>query len=304
MCKMGKPQIASANLHPAPPKSYTIFLAGCNFRCLGCQNWEIAHYPNSDKLIRGFTDPESLGKEAYDAINSERGNRMGADRIFFSGGAPTTSLPYIEKAVKEAREEGDIKVNYDTNGFLTEKSLKRVLDFTTSITFDIKAYHEETHRSLTGAPVEPVLKNAEYIATNAKEKLWEYRILLIPEINVEDVKPLSQFLYDIDPSLPLNFLAFRPNFVLEDYPGATRRDMVKAVETAKEVGLENVSWSGQTNLEGVVPDCRSEKYRFDGARIAGGIAESADCVTQPRACGSCESVDECSIKSYQPKRRM
>lgn len=136
VCEIEKPKIASAMLHPAPPKSYTIFLTGCNYRCLGCQNWEVAHYPESDKLIRGFQEPGKLGREAYDIINSDRGERSGADRIFFSGGSPTPSLPYIEKVVTVARSKGEIKVNYDTNGFLTKKSLKRVLDFTTSITFD------------------------------------------------------------------------------------------------------------------------------------------------------------------------
>ncbi len=304
VCKIEKSQIASAMLHPAPPKSYTIFLTGCNYRCLGCQNWEVAHYPNSDKLTRGFVEPKDIGLEAYDAINSKRGERMGADRIFFSGGSPTPSLPYIEEIVSKAREKGEIKVNYDTNGFLTQDSLNRVLNFTTSITFDIKAYHDEVHRALTGAPVKPVLRNAKYIAENAKEKIWEYRFLLIPEINSEDVKPLANLLCEIDPELPLNFLAFRPNFVLENHPGPTREDMIEAVETAKKVGLENVGWSGRTDLEGEIPDFVSEKYNRKGAGIAGGIAKNNGCITHPRGCGSCEKMHDCSIKSFQPKRRM
>lgn len=168
----------------------------------------------------------------------------------------------------------------------------------------IKAYSDEIHRALTGAPVDPVLRNAEYLARNAKEKLWEFRYLLIPGINQEDVKPLSNFLYEIDSELPLSFLSFRPNFGLEKYQGATREDMINAVETAKKVGLENVSWSGRTNLEGEIPDFESEKYEQKGAKIAGGIAKNIGCVTHPRLCGCCEMVHECSVKSYKPKRRM
>ena len=43
VCGIGLPQVALRTLHPAPPESYTIFMAGCNFRCLYCQNWDIAH---------------------------------------------------------------------------------------------------------------------------------------------------------------------------------------------------------------------------------------------------------------------
>ncbi len=229
---------------------------------------------------------------------------MGADRIFFSGGSPTPSLPYIEKVVSEAKKKGEVKINYDTNGFLTVNSLKRVLNFTDSITFDIKAYYDDVHRALTGAPVKPVLRNAEYMVKNAKDKLWEFRFLVIPEINLEDVKPLAEFLYEIDPKIPLNFLAFRPNFVLENYPGATREDMVKALETAEAVGLENVGWSGRTNIEGKFPNFKSDIYEHEGGKVAGGIAESSGCITHPRVCGECKNVHECSVKSHKPRKRM
>ena len=48
---MGIPRVASRTLHPAPPESYTIFMTGYNFRCLYCQNWAIAHYPDSGGMI-------------------------------------------------------------------------------------------------------------------------------------------------------------------------------------------------------------------------------------------------------------
>lgn len=300
VCGVGIPNVASAMLHPAPPRSYTVFLSGCNFKCLNCQNWEIAHSSSSEGGDHKFRFPEKLGKEVYEAINSPRGRRLGADRVFFSGGAPTPSLPYIEEVVREARNLGDIKVNYDTNGFMTIDSLKRIVDFATSITFDIKAYHEDTHRALTGAPVEPVLRNAEYVAKNAKDKLWEFRVLMIPGISKEEVRHLSEFLSEIDPSLPLNFLAFRPNFVLESYSGSTRELMEKSVEVAKEAGLRDVSWSGRVGLPGRIPEVRSNQYESDGAKIAGAIAENVGCLNHPRNCGECNLSLDCPVKKYEP----
>jgi pyruvate-formate lyase-activating enzyme len=40
------------------------------------------------------------------------------------------------------------------------------------------------------------------------------------EINEQDIKPLTEFIAGIDSSLPVCFLAFRPNFALENHPGA------------------------------------------------------------------------------------
>jgi len=299
VCMLGKPKVASAVLHPAPPQSYTVFMAGCNFRCLNCQNWNIAHFPEQKTGVRGHVEPEELAKEAVSKINSQRGRLIKADRIFFSGGSPTPSLPYIEKVVEEAKKiDPEIKVNYDTNGFMTSRSLKRVLEISDSITFDIKAFQDDIHRELTGAPVKPVLKNAKKVAEEAKEKLWEFRYLLIPGVN-DDVELLARFLSDIDETLPLNFLSFRPNFVMEDYPGVKEEDMIEAVKIAKRTGLQNVSWSGRTDLPGKV-DMKEER---SGAQIAGDMAEEIGCINRPRDCASCENVFSCPVKNYRAKRK-
>ncbi|MFO7792467.1 MAG: hypothetical protein R6W73_05730, partial [Candidatus Saliniplasma sp.] len=84
VCEIGIPIVASTTLHPAPPKSFTIFMEGCNFRCLNCQNWNIAHRKSTDKS--NFIEPGKLAVEGVANLNSYSGKMMGADRLFFSGG--------------------------------------------------------------------------------------------------------------------------------------------------------------------------------------------------------------------------
>ncbi|MFW6065155.1 MAG: radical SAM protein [Candidatus Natronoplasma sp.] len=301
VCMLGELKVASTTLHPAPPQSYTVFMAGCNFRCLNCQNWEIAHFPEQDNTVRGYVEPEKLAEEAVSKIRSTRGRMIGADRVFFSGGSPTPSLPYVERVVEEAKKlDPEIKVNYDTNGFLTPNSLNRVIEIADSITFDIKAFQDDIHRRLTGAPVRPVLRNAKELAEEAKEKLWEFRYLLIPGINDQDVEPLARFLSQIDEKLPINFLAFRPNFVMEDCRGAEEEEMIEAVKMAKRAGLEDVSWSGRTGVRGKVS---SKKGGETGASKARYIAEKNGCVERPRDCGSCQNMFSCPIKDHRAGRK-
>ena len=230
---------------------------------------------------------------------------MGADRIFFSGGEATIHLPYIEKVVEEARRiKPDTKINFDTNGYMTEESLKRILGFTTSITYDLKAYHDEVHLALTGASSKPVLRNAQYIGSIKKDKLWEYRILVIPKINEDEIKPLTEFIADIDRSLPVCFLAFRPNFALENHPGADRSLMERCVKMAKDAGLKNAYWSGNTDIPGVAMNRESElkeRYLSEGAQLAGSYALYAGCQKHPRGCSTCTSNQACGIKKYIPE---
>lgn len=298
VCRIAEPLVASATLHPAPPSSYTIFMAGCNFKCLHCQNWTIAHYPDAKAGIRGWVDPHKMAREAVEQLYSPGGQFIFADRIFFSGGSPTCSLPYIEKVVGEARKTyPSVKVNYDTNGFMTEQSLQRVLRFTTSITYDIRAVSDEIHRAMLGAPVKPVLRNAQIVAKE-KSKLWEFRVLIVPKINESEIEPICQFLANLDPTLPVCFLAFRPNFVLENHPGATRELMERAVQIAKRTGLRNSTWAGRPGLRGNVTSQRNRHYTTYGAQIAGAYAASVGCSTHPRDCGVCEKNQHCPIKTY------
>ena len=305
VCRMTMPAVASATLHPAPPESYTVFVAGCNYKCSNCQNWTISQYPDNGSRLRGYEDPKKLAKECINELNSLPAKLMGADRVFFSGGEPTIHLPYIEKVVEEARKiKADTKINFDTNGYLTEKSLKKVLVFTTSMTYDLKAYNNEVHLALTGASSEPVLRNAEYVGRYAKDKLWEYRLLVIPKINEDEIKPLTEFIADMDTSRPVCFLAFRSNFVLENHPGADRSLMDKCLEIAKDSGLENAYWSGHTGIAGMgigVVNEIKERYLSEGAWLAGSYAFHAGCKTHPRGCSGCRSNQACLIKKYVPR---
>jgi pyruvate formate lyase activating enzyme len=256
--------------------------------------------------IEGYVEPRSLAKESIRMLESTAGVLMGADRVFFSGGEPTIHLPFIESVMAEARRiRPALRVNYDTNGFMTEESLRRVLTFTTSLTFDIKAYYEDTMRAITGAPVDPVLRNAEIVGRTAPDKLWEYRVVAIPGINEDDIEPLCRFLASISKELPVAFLAFRPNFVLDEHLGASSALMKRCVEQAKSVGLKKVTYAGMTNIPGktgTVLKEVEEAYERSGARLAASYALAKGCTTHPRDCANCQSMSNCPIKTYIPLR--
>jgi pyruvate formate lyase activating enzyme len=300
VCGITIPEVSSSQLHGAPPASFDAFMTGCSFRCLSCQNWTVANYPANRyyDFIEGYYHPSAWAELALAGLNSPQAKAMGADRLFFTGGEPTCSLPWVEAVVEAARTvEPSVKVNYDTNGFMTQESLNRILAFSDSITYDIKAFEPKLFRALTGADNEVVLRNAEYIAKVASDKLWEFRILAIPHLHEPDLEGLCQFIADLNPSLPVNFLAFRPNFVMDEHPWATRKLMEKCVEIAHRAGLENTSWSGRAK------NGKRKTESKGNVEIAMGCAWSHGCIQKDeRRCGACEAVDDCRIKQYTTEK--
>jgi pyruvate formate lyase activating enzyme len=284
VCGIGIPKVVVSMLHPAPPASFDAFMEGCNFACLGCQNYTISMLRERGAYI----PPEEWAELGVAALHSAQGRQIGADRLFFTGGEPTCSLPWVEAVAESAH----VKVNFDTNGFMTEQSLERILSFSDSITFDIKAFTDEVHTVLTGARVAPVLRNAEYIVEHALEKVYEFRVLVMPGLKAEAIR-IAGFLADLSEDVPVLFLAFRPNFVLDKARGITTAEMKSVVEAAKGCGLRKVDWSG-------LPDIPGEK---EGITHFKELASQAGCYKiragQPRIC----TCRECPVKSYVPQRR-
>ena len=304
VCMIEVPEVASCQLHPAPPQSYTVFTSGCNYKCLNCQNWQIAHYPCIQSEIEGVLNPENVARIGVEAVNSIAGKMIGADRLFFSGGSPTISLPWIEEVVRYAKTiDPKIKVNFDTNGFPSKQSFQRILSFSDSVTYDIKAYNDEVHRALTGAPVEPVLTNAQEIARH-RDHLWEFRILVIPLIvDIPEIQAIVEFIASLGETLPTSFLAFRPNFCLHSHPGASRKLMEAAVTVARKTGLENVHWSGFSDIPGVCPSLPPEfmeGFSLQQSAVAAYYAQLAGCSQTQRNCGKCNVKLICELKGYQP----
>jgi putative pyruvate formate lyase activating enzyme len=70
--------------------SHTIFFTGCTFRCVFCQNWDIARYPG----VGATTDPAELTQRIY--ARSVAGSR----NVNWVGGDPT---PHIWKILEAMR---------------------------------------------------------------------------------------------------------------------------------------------------------------------------------------------------------
>ncbi|MDL1976353.1 MAG: radical SAM protein, partial [Deltaproteobacteria bacterium] len=213
VCRAEMPQIAYTMLSETLA-SYSVTMLGCNFRCMYCNAYRISQYPDAQWFYRGYVEPAVLADEAIARMTPD------TDKISFTGGEPTIHLPYIEEVVQEVQDKyANIGVGIATNGFCTPKTLRRVIDISTSISFEIKAYDDDVHRMLTGAPSTPVLRNAKVLATSARESIRVFRTVVIPGITEYQVLKIAEFIAEIDPTIPYRLIGFRPNFILYYHPG-------------------------------------------------------------------------------------
>jgi pyruvate formate lyase activating enzyme len=268
--------------------SYSVTMLGCNFRCIYCNAYRISQYPDAQWFYRDYVEPAVLADETISRMKPD------TDKIGFTGGEPTIHLPYIEEVVQAIRETGtEIGVGIATNGFCTPETLTRVIDIATSISFEIKAYDDDVHRMLTGAPSAPVLRNAKVLATTARESIRVFRTVVIPGITDRQVLKIAAFIADVDPTIPYRLIGFRPNFILYYHPGPSMALMNDLTEQCKDIGLTDVAWSGYYPTE--MPGGSETE-------IAAQYLKRAGCPKYPRSCGDCEWKDQCPACLLEPWR--
>lgn len=151
-----------------PGLRLVVFLQGCPFRCLYCAN------PDTIE-IQGGT-PTTL-QEIKDMAVSQKpffGKKGG---ITFSGGEPTLQAEALVPLFQELKQEG-IHICLDSNGGLWNSHVEELLTLTDLVLLDVKQFHPERHKLLTGRSNEQTLRTAQWLEEHQRP-FW-LRYVLVP----------------------------------------------------------------------------------------------------------------------------
>jgi len=122
------------------------------------------------------------------------------DKIFYensgggvtiSGGEPLMQPDFTAEILQSLKEAG-INTAVDTCGFASKEAMDKVIPFTDTFLYDIKAYDEQLHIDCTGISNIIILDNIKYL--NERKIPIEVRIPYIPTINSDQIKKIGKFL--------------------------------------------------------------------------------------------------------------
>ena len=241
-------------------KSYSIATAGCNFRCLHCQNWEISQMPREGRGISGIDlPPEEVVRQA---------SEYSCASISYTYTEPTIFAEYAVDCARLAQERG-IKNIFVTNGYITGEALREVAPYIDAANIDLKGFTEEFYREVCGARLEPVL---ESIRLYKKLGVWvEVTTLIIPGHNddEEQLRGIARFIKSVGEEIPWHVSRFHPDYRLIDVPPTP----VETLRRAREIGMDegllyvymgNVPGEGEDTL---CPGCGSAVIQRHGFNI-------------------------------------
>lgn len=111
--------------------------------------------------------------------------------VTISGGECLCQADFCAELLKALKEKG-INTAVDTCGFVPKESIDKVLPYTDTFLYDIKAIDEDVHTKCTGHPNKQILDNIKYI--DSCGKAIEVRIPYVPEFNDNQIDKIAEFL--------------------------------------------------------------------------------------------------------------
>jgi pyruvate formate lyase activating enzyme len=231
-----------------------VFYASCTSNCLFCQNWHFRQVsPTGSKTISACELASTANPRTF--------------CVCFFGGDPASQMPHALATSKLLSQRG-IRVCWETNGMmhprLLDVAVQYSLDSGGCVKFDLKAFDDELHLTLTSVSNRRTLENFVRAARRFGERLELLLVvastLLVPGyVEPEQVGKIASFIASIDARIPYALLAFAPNFYLHDLPFTSTNHALKAEAAARAAGLLNVR-IGNRHLLGVGSDEHGKRF--------------------------------------------
>jgi pyruvate formate lyase activating enzyme len=211
--------------------AFSIAVAGCNMRCIFCQNWQISQSRPDEATAYGM-GPEKV-------VSGAIGNNC--PFIVYTYTEPTVFYEYMLDISKLARSKG-LRNGMHTCGYINEAPLKELLKYMDAVNVDLKGFNDSFYRKMGAfASLEPVL---DTIKTVKKEGVWlEITNLIIPGVNDDaaDIKKMCEWIKaNVGADVPLHFSRFTPSFKLQNLPPTPVSKLEEAYRIAKAAGLNYV----------------------------------------------------------------
>jgi len=199
--------------------SYSIATVGCNFRCLFCQNADIAQMPSDSRgmIIGDLSTPEDVVDAAV---------KGGCKSIAYTYTEPTVFFEFAHDTAKLANKR-DIYNVFVTNGYMTTEAIEMISPYLDAANVDLKAFNDDFYKKYCSAKLEHVKKTLQ---TMKRRGIFiEITTLLIPGLNddKDELKDLASFIAkSLGPETPWHISRFHPTYKLTDRPPTPVKTLV------------------------------------------------------------------------------
>ena len=219
---------------------YSLAVAGCNFRCLNCQNWEISQFA-PEQVSHRTLSPDSALDEA---------KRVGCRAIAYTYSEPVTFIEYMTAVATKAQPAG-LKNLWISNGYINPEPLSDLCRLIDGANVNLKAFSDKIYRTLNGGRLEPVLETLKGL--HRRQVHFEITNLVVPGYtdDMEMVRKMCRWVVaHLGQDHPFHFLRFFPKYKLQRLAPTPISTLDRFREIAISEGLRYVYLGNVPGHEG------------------------------------------------------
>ena len=164
--------------------------------------------------------------------------------VTISGGECLLHADFCLELLKELKKSG-INTAVDTCGFVPKSAFEKVLPFTDTFLYDIKAYDESVHIECTGYSNKQILENLKFLDESGAK--IEIRVPYVSNFNDNQIDKIGKFLAKLKNITKVRVLPYH-NYAGSKYDSLglkntlpltvpTKQEIDAAIEKLKEYGL-------------------------------------------------------------------
>ena len=264
-------QISHIGLHfgEEPPVSGTrgsgtVFFAGCNLRCVFCQNYQISQEFRHTRTLT----PDELASEIL------RLQDEGAHNINFV--SPSHMIFQMAAAIQAAKRKGlVVPVLYNSNGYDSVDALQQIRGLVDIYLPDIKYLenepakkfsHADDYADIVPGVIREMLNQAGHLVMDHDGTAVRgvlVRHLVLPGF-LENSRKCLKFLADLSPDIHVSIMSqYSPQYKARDFPEINRHltedEYNEITDYALELGLENAFIQKLESQAHYLPDFDQER---------------------------------------------
>ncbi|MDI6703975.1 MAG: AmmeMemoRadiSam system radical SAM enzyme [bacterium] len=235
---------------------------GCNFRCPGCQNWDIAHAKiDLDGGQTEYVSPEDSIKLA---------KRHGCEGMSWTYNEPSIWFEYTLDGARLSKK-ANLYTTYVTNGYITCEALDMIGPYLDAFRVDLKGFSKDLYKKIANLSD---FRGILDVTKRAKDKwrMWvEIVTNIIPGYSDDEThlrKIASWIVKDLGEDTPWHVTQFIPHLKLKNLSPTPVATLERARGIGQDVGLRWVyigNIPGHPGQNTYCPECNElliERYDF------------------------------------------
>lgn len=204
---------------------------GCNLDCDYCQNWKYSQFQ--------YTNPDVINTYTSDDVI-----KMALDNdikiLSWTYNDPSVWFEFVVDTARKAKEHGIISL-FKSAYFLSDEAIETIIDVCDVFAVSIKAINHDYYKKFTKGWLDPVLNCAKKIYASGKHLEVSNLIVTGLTNNDEEYMRMINFMRnELDPSVPLHFTRFHPDYKYTHVEKTPLKDVRRARELAFRNGLKHV----------------------------------------------------------------